>query len=1276
MIGASEKLYNYFNQNIREEGQEIEIKITKGEKVYTITDDDLVASSVKITKKSVSGASFDIGECYVDSVTFTINKNINNYKSLTGAKVTIRIKVNNTELNISESVLLGTFRILQDGIKRTNTLLQVTADSYISRFDKSRKRATFTGDLYDLVMDSCNKCKVTFGMTENEFRALSQNVAKTYDIKKDSSLKTHRDVIMYVAQLIGGFATTTTSGALIFKNYTSNNDVCNVNDNVIVNYSIGDEVYNLSGLGMSVKENDVYLYREGEDDDSPYFLNLDTNPIMENCTDAEITSIVDNIWSKLIDLNLNNFSFEFNGNPFIEVGDIISIPERSLETYVASCEWTYHGKEKISCVSVDKNKRIETQREKQNENKPSNDSKDNRVDDLIKNTTTKTRKVRKTVTGTVKGRFGDSSINSPTIVYGLNDLGENNARNYNYSNKTNYTYSPDYIRVGYIETEDNKSYFKKIFTLEPAVGTVSLFNSGIIISGTDMKNIIQSIGFDKKNVRLELDLSSEYFDIYNFFYNQDSKSTGKAKPPALTSGTTLPWEEDKYATYQIQNTTSLNLDENYLHNIINSKGSCKVNLNYNKNILFSGYREPSDNWSGNYSIKCDTLDVSRIKISAYVGTAANYYYDENSRKVVFEQCKSFYDSDYDCIIKTEDYAIQKMQQDILISGYGTYTEFNNTKVIDGEQERFLTFLSDITLEGNTYVYTENPAYTAMKEKEKELLEIEKTGINIPYKLTYETEESYTTTIEGTSNKINENTDKTDENADEIEKLKTNVKKNTVNIDKLKQQVTSSRNKIGIMSNDLGIVKTNIADLDKRVKKLEGSGGSSGGGMTDAQKKQLEQNTKDISTIKTNVANNTKNISTNKTNIDNLTTRVTNLEEGGSSGSGITEAERQQIQTNKEDITNLTTNVSNNTNNISTNTTNITRLTTRVTNLENSGGSGGSGSGITEAERQQIQTNKTDIVNLTTRVTNLENSGGSGGSGGSDITEAERQQIQTNKTNIDNLTLTVNGHTESIEDILRRLTQLEQGGGGDTGDAFKFIKLELIFKDSDNTNSYVKNDYDFTKYFINDSYYFSDDGYTYYRLKATLNKTGTKQTFRNFYRTDGTQYYMIGKSDTTDLESATVRFTSTGKEYLDCISKLDNQQIISPQINVIRYNKVSASSNTSNWYNVTTGNTIKTDGGVHIGDTLRIPITVKNGFKALSINNKPEELNKYWYAITTISSPKKGYITNWTELDAEPNVETNITFTYDESLANKNVYVHITDGQYATYANYLYIKKLT
>ena len=1250
MIGASKKLYNYFNKNIREEGQEIEIKITKGEKVYTITDDDLVASSVKITKKSVSGASFDIGECYVDSATFTINKNINNYKSLTGAKVTIRIKVNNTDLNISETVLLGTFRILQDGIKRTNTLLQVTADSYISKFDKSRKRATFTGDLYDLVMDSCNKCKVTFGMTENEFRALSQNVAKTYEIKKDSSLKTHRDIIMYVAQLIGGFATTTTSGALIFKNYTSNNDVCNVNDNVIVNYSIGDEVYNLSGLGMSVKENDVYLYREGEDDDSPYFLNLDTNPIMENCTDAEITSIVDNIWSKLIDLNLNNFSFEFNGNPLIEVGDIISIPERSLETYVASCEWTYHGKEKISCVSVDKNKRIETQREKQNENKTNNDSKDNRVDDLIKNTTTKTRKVKKVLHTTLNlenssvsfGSFEDNITGKLGGVYFEKIENIDDYDDY-------LVFSPSVIgRKATIDTIDSAFYKDTkgikaediikitidISKLKRYVvsGLISQKNNRVIEIYDDEGNLIlqhpkyfniptipnsattvnsQGIKQQWNNIDLlknsiyELDyngdIGTEYPDISNLYgYSTVISGNNNARTEVKRELISLQYKTDALLVDNSSNT------DKYLD--ITNGNTIEITSKY-INDLYS-YDSINDN----------------IDLNIYLPAILNIYYPElvNKSMQALETTTHIEDGIYDYSSTSSTIDISK-QNDAYAYIYGSN-------------------------------FTEDASFnTIIVEKVKELNKIK----SLPVTVEYIKEERYTTTIDGTSDKINENAEKTDKNEDEIEQLKTKVKKNTASINKLNQQVKSVTNKVGTMSNSLGSAKTDIAKLDIRVTKLENSGGSSGG-ITDAQKKQLEQNTKDISTLKTNVSNNTRNISTNTTNITNLTTRVTNLENSG--GSGITEEERQQIQTNK-------TAIANNTKNISTNTTNITNLTTRVLNLENSGGSG---SGITETERQQIQTNKTDIANLTTRVTNLESSGGSG----SGITETERQQIQTNKTNIENLNILVSGHTTSIEDILRRLTQLEQGGGGDTGDAFKFIKLELIFKDSDNNNSYVKNDYDFTKYFINGSYYFSNDGFTYYRLKATLNKTGTKQTFRKFYRTDGTQYYMIGTADTTDLESATVRFTSTGTEYLDCISKLDDQQIISPQINVIQYNKVSATSNTSNWYNVTTGNTIKTDGGAHIGDTLRIPITVKNGFKALSINNKPEELNKYWYAITTISSPKKGYITNWTELDAEPNVETNITFTYDESLANKKVYVHITDGQYTTYANYLYIKKLT
>lgn len=1197
MISASKALYNYFNQNIREEGQEIEIKIFKSGTTYTITDGDLVSSSVKITKKSVSGASFDIGECYVDNVTFTINKNINNYRSLTGAKVTVRIKVNNTDLNISESVLLGTFRIPQDGIKRTNTLLQVTADSYISKFDKSRKRATFTGDLYDLVSDSCSKCKVTFGMSESAFRSLSANVAKTYEIKKDSSLKTHRDVIMYVAQLIGGFATTTPAGELIFKNYTSKNDTCNVNDNVIINYSIGDEVYNLSGLGMSVKENDVYLYREGEDDDSPYFLNLDTNPIIENSTDKEITSIVGNIWTKLIELNLNNFSFEFNGNPLIEVGDIISIPERSLETYVASFEWTYHGKEKISCVSVDKNKRTESQKDKQNENKPSS-SKDDRVDDLIKKTTTKTRKVKKTIT---EPNIVTNYVSQETINYADSDISimtEQKQLSYTLSTGATQTFqvsSVDLTLIFYypaiglnisdiIDKLPNTTKDSDIITLnfKDTKGFVFLGYTGINPSTREriFFNIKPYTGsktysikdYDGTQILSNASMSVNYFDSLSdaILYETDAFGNFTSEIPNFnvsTSGTTVVTDVGSHSSTTREYGINASFNFNF-QNVLDAN-----NINYE-------------------SIENNVLAI-KYKDLKYIKNSLNGKLLDTTK---FDGSTAFYNS----LITYADTYYRRTKSDTLDS-------FNNTISKGG------ILFSYCAIEQNEDTQTKYDNYTYS----------DNFIIDVTYK--EETEESYTTTIEGTSDKINENTDKTDENADEIEKLKASVEKNKTNITKLKQKVTSVTNKVGTMSNSLGVAKTDIAKLDVRVTKLENSGGGSGGGMTDAQKKQLEQNTKDISTLKTNVSNNTKNINTNTTNITELTTRVTNLEKGGSSsGGGATEEEKQQIEQNKKDISSL----------------------------------------------------NTKVTDLTTRVTDLENAGSSG----SGITAAERQQIQTNKTNIDSLTTVVSGHTTSIEDILKRLTALEQGGGGETGDAFKFkaFNLALLAKDNNFSNTFPS--LDIKNYYFNDTYYISNDGGLYFRTQAELTKTNTKQTFRYFYRTDGTQYYISGTADTENLESDKLRFTSTNAyEYLDCISKFDDQQIISPTIPVYIYRKLSVTTNTSNWSNETTGNTIKTDGGAHVGDTLSIPITFNYGFKAVTAENKPDKLNKYYYMINSTykNANVSGDIVDWTEINAEPNVATTINFIYNDA-ASKSQYVnlYVSDGQYAFRQTNLYIKKLT
>ena len=557
-----------------------------------------------------------------------------------------------------------------------------------------------------------------------------------------------------------------------------------------------------------------------------------------------------------------------------------------------------------------------------------------------------------------------------------------------------------------------------------------------------------------------------------------------------------------------------------------------------------------------------------------------------------------------------------------------FANSNNAESFNG-YSRTITYVSKqlrddtITNFATGQLVTLNSAIATIRSNlQEEINSIPETfSITVSYD-TYENE-SYNVTIEGTSEKINDTDKKAEDNKSEIEKLnkavsnlKASVKTNTARI---KSLIT----RVGIHDNTISETREETARLDQRVTKLENSSSDSGGGMTDEQKQQLEQNTKDISTLKTNVSNNSTRINTNSTNISNLTTRVTNLENSG--GSGV--------------------------------------------------------SGITEEEKQQIQTNKTDIASLKTRVTNLENNGGSGGSG-SGITEEEKQQIQTNKANIENLTLIVNGHTTSIEDILKRLAVLEQGGGGDTGESLKFTSFDIKFnKDKSRSSQYFPN-FDINNYKIDDTYYLTETnrGDMIFYLVAGLNKVGSSQTFRGRTKIDSSEYTIIDK-DTLNIQSSDVQFINANNEfYFDCESSLNDLYAKSKSIHVKTYRWVTATRDT-NWVNETTGN--KPTEGAHEGDIINLKTEISDGFRALNLANVPSALNKYYYKIIftngSTDNPadsSASIVADWTPLNAEPDVLTDIRFTFDSSWGGKTVNLFISDGQYVVRADYDKIPLLT
>lgn len=360
MIDISNALNEYLNKTTRLEGQYVRAEIkTKSGINYSISDDELSGGTVKIEKKSVSGSSFDIGECYINNATITIIDKANKYsENFNNAEMSLFFGVKNASLGLDEEIQLGKFIIPTDTTIRKIASIQLVGDSVLSKFDMPTNEVTTSGKPYALVSWCCDTCGVELALTEAEFNALSKNTSYTFYISEDSSIETYRDIIMYVSQIIGGFATDTNDGKLTFKTYNISSSTFNINNDTIASSKLGDSSYKLDG--MTIQYNNKVLYIHG-DSNSVYTLGLESNPLFDKLDEELVVIICNNIWSQLKDLTFRGFDFQYNGNPAIECGDILSNDVRGFSSFITSLSWVYHGKSSVVGAALDKRTKTKSQ---------------------------------------------------------------------------------------------------------------------------------------------------------------------------------------------------------------------------------------------------------------------------------------------------------------------------------------------------------------------------------------------------------------------------------------------------------------------------------------------------------------------------------------------------------------------------------------------------------------------------------------------------------------------------------------------------------------------------------------------------------------------------------------------------------------------------------------------------------------------------------------------------------------------------------------------------
>ena len=310
---------------------------------------DLV--DVKITQKGTSNGDLQIGGVFAQEMTLEFYYNSEDYKRYNGSLISLVYGIKQTTQNDYESCTLNVFEV--DKTERKSSTIILKAYDFMLKFDKS-----FTvwdnqsHTLWEWYNYCCEMCEVEIGMTQTEFNNLANAVTVgAVSIQSGGLISTYRDVLHYIAVIIGGYAYID-GVSLYFKEFKNTNPVMSIPAYLIDD---GDKYsdYDVSYSTVTAKHGDNLYYAAIPSDGKTY--DLGELPFFDDIPDEHIQSLYEtictNILNNLSTLNYVPFELKWTGNPAFQCGDIVSILNidgtEQCKGVITNQDWSFDGGESL-----------------------------------------------------------------------------------------------------------------------------------------------------------------------------------------------------------------------------------------------------------------------------------------------------------------------------------------------------------------------------------------------------------------------------------------------------------------------------------------------------------------------------------------------------------------------------------------------------------------------------------------------------------------------------------------------------------------------------------------------------------------------------------------------------------------------------------------------------------------------------------------------------------------------------------------------------------------
>lgn len=330
---------------------------------YPFENKDIVKGSGYITRQCCGSNEIELGTVYAAELGITLLTDIDRY-SLTGAAITLSFHLDIGE-GTYEEVPMGVFEISE--ANRTIRCLEIKAYDYMLRFDAAFDEKVTNGVAYDLLLLACEACKVELANTKEELAAMP-NGSTVLGVYTENDIETWRDLIFYIAQVLGCFAQIDRAGKLLLIKY-GNSPVADIPDSQRFSSSFSDFITRYTAVSSTNVRTKMAEYYALDPDDA-LTMNLGVNPLLQFGLSETRKMLLTNILNDISVIRYVPFDSTTIGNPAFDPGDVITFSGRQADskqiTAVTGITIKINGKHSLKCVG--KNPRLSQAKSKNDKN--------------------------------------------------------------------------------------------------------------------------------------------------------------------------------------------------------------------------------------------------------------------------------------------------------------------------------------------------------------------------------------------------------------------------------------------------------------------------------------------------------------------------------------------------------------------------------------------------------------------------------------------------------------------------------------------------------------------------------------------------------------------------------------------------------------------------------------------------------------------------------------------------------------------------------------------